>query len=154
MKINLKNLQESINKDANLIYEGLNTIEAKKLYSLAVDLYEEINCFEKEAPYAAVNALAPHLNKVHEMLESMLREPLNYVSKLEDEATKELGLSDEESEEDELGLSDEESDEESEEDELDLSDEESEEDELDLSDEDSEEDELDLSDEDSEEDEL
>ena len=103
MKINLKNLQESINKDANLIYEGLNTIEAKKLYSLAVDLYEEINCFEKEAPHAAVNALSPHLNHIHDMLENMLREPLNYVSQLKDDKTEEYESDEEEyeSEEDE-----------------------------------------------------
>jgi len=104
MKINLKKLQESINKDANLIYEGLNTDEAKKLYGLVVDLYEEINSFEKEAPHAAVNALSPHLNHVHEMLENMLSEPLNYVSKLEDEPAEEF----ESSEEEELELSDEE----------------------------------------------
>jgi hypothetical protein len=104
MKINLKKLQESINKDANLIYEGLNTGEAKKLYGLVVDLYEEINSFEKEAPHAAVNALSPHLNHVHEMLENMLSEPLNYVSKLEDEPAEEF----ESSEEEELELSDEE----------------------------------------------
>ena len=104
MKINLKKLQESINKDANLIYEGLNTTEAKKLYGLVVDLYEEINSFEKEAPHAAVNALSPHLNHVHEMLENMLSEPLNYVSKLEDEPAEEF----ESSEEEELELSDEE----------------------------------------------
>ena len=103
MKINLKKLQESINKDANLIYEGLNTTEAKKLYGLVVDLYEEINSFEKEAPHAAVNALSPHLNHVHEMLESMLSEPLNYVSKLEDEPAEEF----ESSEEEELEISDE-----------------------------------------------
>lgn len=106
MKINLKKLQESINKDANLIYEGLNTDEAKKLYGLVVDLYEEINSFEKEAPHAAVNALSPHLNHVHEMLENMLSEPLNYVSKLEDEPAEEFESSEEE--EEELELSDEE----------------------------------------------
>ena len=104
MKINLKKLQESINKDANLIYEGLNTTEAKKLYGLVVDLYEEINSFEKEAPHAAVNALSPHLNHVHEMLESMLSEPLNYVSKLEDEPAEEFESSEEE---EELEISDE-----------------------------------------------
>lgn len=105
MKINLKKLQESINKDANLIYEGLNTDEAKKLYGLVVDLYEEINSFEKEAPHAAVNALSPHLNHVHEMLENMLSEPLNYVSKLEDEPAEEFESSEEE---EELELSDDE----------------------------------------------
>lgn len=109
MNINLKKLHESINKDANLIYEGLNTAEAKKLYSLVVDLYEEINCFEKEAPHAAVNALSPHLNHIHDMLENMLREPLNYVSQLKDDNTEEYESeeeeeyeSEEESEEDEL----------------------------------------------------
>ena len=103
MNINLKKLHESINKDANLIYEGLNTIEAKKLYSLVVDLYEEINCFEKEAPHAAVNALSPHLNHIHDMLENMLREPLNYVSQLKDDKTEEYESDEEEyeSEEDE-----------------------------------------------------
>jgi hypothetical protein len=106
MKINLKKLQESINKDANLIYEGLNTTEAKKLYGLVVDLYEEINSFEKEAPHAAVNALSPHLNHVHEMLEKMLSEPLNYVSKLEDEPAEDYEPSEEDQEE-ELELSDE-----------------------------------------------
>ena len=106
MKINLKKLQESINKDANLIYEGLNTTEAKKLYGLVVDLYEEINSFEKEAPHAAVNALSPHLNHVHEMLEKMLSEPLNYVSELEDEPAEDYEPSEEDQEE-ELELSDE-----------------------------------------------
>lgn len=108
MKINLKKLQESINQDANLIYEGLNTTEAKKLYSLVVDLYEEINSFEKDAPPAAINALSPHLNHVHDMLESMLREPLNYVShESDDEDVEELSSDDEELESDYEELEDE-----------------------------------------------
>lgn len=85
MKINLKTLQENINKNAQVIYESLNTAEAKSLYVLVVDLYEEINSFEKEAPPAALNALSPHLQHVQSMLENMLREPLNYVSRSEEE---------------------------------------------------------------------
>lgn len=85
MKINLKKLQENINKNAQVIYESLNTAEAKSLYVLVVDLYEEINAFEKEASPAALNALSPHLQQVQSMLENMLREPLNYVSRPEED---------------------------------------------------------------------
>jgi len=95
MKIDLKKLQESINKNAQVIYESLNTAEAKSLYVLVVDLYEEINAFEKEAPPAALNALSPHLQQVQSMLENMLREPLNYVSRAEDEESEEFESSDE-----------------------------------------------------------
>lgn len=85
MKINLKTLQESINHDATVIYEALNTDEAKKLYSLVIDLYEEVNAFQKEAPVAALNALSPQLQQIHDMLENMLKEPMNYVSNAADE---------------------------------------------------------------------
>lgn len=95
MKINLKKLQESIDNDLGIIYEGLNTGEAKKLYSLIVDLYEEISSFEKEAPSAAINALSPHLNQVRDGLESMLKEPMNYVSKSEDDLEKDHEQEDE-----------------------------------------------------------
>lgn len=90
MKINLKKLQENINKNAQVIYESLNTAEAKNLYVLVVDLYEEINSFEKEAPPAALNALSPHLQQVQSMLENMLREPLNYVSRVEEDESEEF----------------------------------------------------------------
>lgn len=90
MKINLKKLQENINKNAQVIYESLNTAEAKSLYVLVVDLYEEINSFEKEAPPAALNALSPHLQQVQSMLENMLREPLNYVSRAEEDESEEF----------------------------------------------------------------
>jgi hypothetical protein len=103
MKINLRKLQDNINKDAQVIYESLNTSEAKSLYSLVVDLYEEINSFEKDAPPAAINALSPHLQQVQGMLENMLKEPLNYVSRSEEEESElpeeEIASDDEEDEE-------------------------------------------------------
>ena len=85
MKVNLRKLQSLINKDASLIYEGLNTAEAKKLYNSVISLYEEIASFEKEAPGSAINALSPQLRQVQEMLEKMLTEPLNYVSREEED---------------------------------------------------------------------
>jgi len=92
MKINLKKLQESINHDAKVIYESLNTDEAKKLYSLVIDLYEEVNAFQKEAPSAALNALSPQLQQIHDMLENILKEPMNYVSAVkDDEGMEDLG---------------------------------------------------------------
>ena len=102
MKINLKTLQESINHDATVIYEALNTDEAKKLYSLVIDLYEEVNAFQKEAPVAALNALSPQLQQIHDMLENMLKEPMNYVSSVADEdveGTEEMEIELEPSEE-------------------------------------------------------
>jgi len=113
MRVNLRKLQKTINKDASLIYESLNTAEAKKLYGLVVDLYEEINSFEKDAPPAAINALSPHLKQVHSMLENMLKEPMNYVSPLSDSE-----------ESDEFDVSDEVGDEESDDEEFDVSDDE------------------------------
>jgi len=95
MKINLKTLQESINHDATVIYEALNTDEAKKLYNLVIDLYEEVNAFQKEAPVAALNALSPQLQQIHDMLENMLKEPMNYVSKIKDDVEDMDDLDDE-----------------------------------------------------------
>jgi hypothetical protein len=80
MKIDLKKLQNSINNDAKLIYEGLNSEEARELFKSVTDLYDEINDFENNAPPAAINALAPHLKHVHEMLEKMMQDPMSYVS--------------------------------------------------------------------------
>lgn len=89
MKINLKQLQETINHDATVIYESLNTDEAKKLYNLVIGLYEEVSSFQKEAPTQALNALSPHLQQVYDMLENILKEPLNYVSSKEEEISDE-----------------------------------------------------------------
>lgn len=128
MKINLNKLNESINKDLTLVYESLNTGEAKKLYSLIVDLYEEISSFESEAPHAAINALSPHLNQVRDSLENMLKEPMNYVSAVSGEESEEPeeieGLEGEEDEDLEgLGIEIEDEDEGEEEEEEDLEDE-------------------------------
>jgi len=102
MKINLKKIQESINHDAKVIYEGLNTTEAKKLYNTVIGLYEEISSFEKEAPSAAINALSPHLRHVQEMLEKMLTEPMNYISREDVEESGFEDLENPDSEDEEL----------------------------------------------------
>lgn len=81
MKIDLKTLQNSINENAKLIYEGLNSEEARELFKSVTDLYDEISDFEKEAPAAAINALSPHLKHVYDMLEKMMQDPMSYVSK-------------------------------------------------------------------------
>jgi len=80
MSFNKKKLQNSLNEDARLIYEGLNSQEARDLFKCVTDLYEEVNEFESAAPSAAIDALSPHLNRVRDMLETMMQNPMNYVS--------------------------------------------------------------------------
>jgi len=80
MTFNKKKLQTSLNEDAKLIYEGLNSQEARDLFKCVTDLYEEVNDFESCAPPAAIDALSPHLTHVRDMLEMMMQNPMNYVS--------------------------------------------------------------------------
>jgi len=81
MSITSNKLRKSINKELHTIYEGLNSSEARDLYKSITDLYEEISEFEKSAPPAAINALTPHLKSVTDALETMMQNPMSYVSK-------------------------------------------------------------------------
>lgn len=80
MTIDKTKLQNLIDNDSKVIYEGLNSQEARDLFKCVTDLYEEVNKFESDAPLAAIDALSPHLNHVREMLEMMMQNPMNYVS--------------------------------------------------------------------------
>jgi hypothetical protein len=88
MVFNKTKLIKSLNEDAKFIYEGLNSQEARDLFKCVTDLYEEVNEFESSAPSAAIDALSPHLTRVKDMLETMMQNPMNYVSdaKQEDES--------------------------------------------------------------------
>ena len=85
MKVRSTDIQQAINKDAKIIFESLNTDEAKTLFNLATSLYKEIEKFEKDAPAAAINALSPHLKHVHEMVTQILKNPMTYVSEIQGE---------------------------------------------------------------------
>jgi hypothetical protein len=85
MLFNKTKLLKSLNEDAKIIYEGLNSQEARDLFKCVVDLYEEVNEFESCAPSAAMDALSPHLMHVKNMLETMMENPMNYVSRVEQE---------------------------------------------------------------------
>jgi len=85
MAFNKTKLQKSLNEDAKLIYEGLNSQEARDLFKCVTDLYEEVNEFESCAPPAAIDALSPHLTQVKNMLETMMQNPMNYVSNMKQE---------------------------------------------------------------------
>lgn len=89
MSFNKKKLQKSLNEDARLVYEGLNSQEARDLFKCVTDLYEEVNEFENAAPAAAIDALSPHLNSVRDMLETMMQNPMNYVSNSHEEGAVE-----------------------------------------------------------------
>lgn len=79
-KINSSELKTTIAIQKAAIFEGINSSEAKSLFASVTDLYEEISEFEEEAPSAAINALTPHLKNVKDVLETIMQNPMSYVS--------------------------------------------------------------------------
>jgi len=79
-KINSSDLKTTIAIQKAAIFEGINSSEAKSLFASVTDLYEEISEFEEEAPGAAINALTPHLKNVKDVLETIMQNPMSYVS--------------------------------------------------------------------------
>ena len=78
--INTSDLNTTIALQKAVVFEGINSSEAKALFASVTDLYEEISEFEEEAPGAAINALTPHLKNVKDILETIMQNPMSYVA--------------------------------------------------------------------------
>lgn len=79
-KLDSKSLRTTIALQKAALFEGMNSAEAKSLFTSVTDLYDEISEFEEEAPAAAINALTPHLKNIKDTLEKIMQNPMSYVS--------------------------------------------------------------------------
>lgn len=79
-KLDSKSLRTTIALQKAALFEGMNSAEAKALFTSVTDLYDEISEFEEEAPVAAINALTPQLKNVKDTLEKMMQNPMSYVT--------------------------------------------------------------------------
>lgn len=89
-KLDSNSLKATIALQKAALFEGMNSSEAKSLFTSVTDLYDELNEFEEEAPAAAINALTPHLKNIKDVLEQMMQNPMSYVSKPVEQQVKKV----------------------------------------------------------------